>query len=261
MKKVIGGSIAVACITVVAASAAADEKCADFLNSNAQPTPIKEAYKLVASIPDKKDEFETTKNFKLRRAHAIQEVLAKLREKEKSGTIFLSQKVKSYAWKYDADREELSLPDWALDEVPFGRSIIGVRHLNGTDGYSYNLLQEDTETTYVGANAFGAKKQIRKIDATFYGIYLTPGSMPKKIPFLRIRTPMPDAKQIAKDGAASILFGINIESPYRLMDVGHRDATFSDPIEYYFTNYYIVSSLRCSILYNDVTNKTLYTMK
>jgi hypothetical protein len=232
--------------------------CTDFIASKASPEGMKKLFTDASHIPIKKDEFETSDQYKIRQHSEVDALNVERKPGSPTKVFFTGKEFQSWNWSFNADKGELTAPMRSAygssDPAPTEKfSSIGLVAVELSREGSYG-------DSYTATNGFGAKAIISKITANQYGLAITKSSFPLRMPTIVLKQTPEQAKSV-KSGKTGVLYGYSIAEPYWREFYTHLPPTIENPTDIDYISHYVVADLVCSLIYDTTTNQILYSMK
>jgi hypothetical protein len=222
--------------------------CAEIFESKPQESNVSEFFGILKDAQVRRNESETSEAFEAR-------MLAKLNSPY---VVFW----KPIGARYYADSEQMYVPlalfrDTSLETPPF---------FGGP--YWRTLVQQQgvaSESTYVGTNAFGVKKDINKSEKTSYGVAFDKGASMDSTPwptkdFLVTFSIKPNEARNVKDNLNVVIIGSLIE-PYFGTSVVEQKPTIDLPYDATTITNVITIKLECAAIVDKSSGKVLQMIK
>lgn len=240
-------------------------------------TPGKDAQKLLAEIEKiqniKKDEFETTSDFKNR----IQKEIDKLNSKK--GDIIIQANIET---KYDADNNTMTfvfnkkyndIADEAIDSTFSNKPLGNINHncfvrsnyVEHSDKYIYNLYADihqyycinrniyKISNEYDAQNGFGARAKLKETTFVNYGYILNIAPLPS---IFSIKLSLEEARSLKNNVTLLIMGKIEKIGNFSSENTIHK-ATLNSPREILYKGYYIPIDVESICLWDNKNKKCI----
>ncbi|MFD1626643.1 hypothetical protein [Azospirillum griseum] len=237
-----------------------DAACKDHVESGSRRyTAVPELLRLLAAQKSQKDEFETTRAYQARVDGQASAIKASLRSKTGTESVIVSMPLKADGAKYDADRQVLTV---GADPSPVQTS----RASNGGVYHTVlitDVIERDLDT-YIGENAYGAKRKVTKLSQRNGGIVvgransiLDANTWPSKGWSRSFNMPADEARATKANLRLLVIGSLN--APFLLTGYDGANPTISSPIDITTVTHAVNIVPECIVLYDARAQKVLHT--